>query len=263
MDISGYKTIRKGIPCRTPINPLLLLFVKYKIHFTNMFVNILTFVNASARIRTDRTEGAIIMESRTYYYARVSSKEQNLDRQIAAFKALGAQEREIITDKESGKDLDRSGYQALKNAILRRGDTLVIKSLDRLSRNKTDIKNELQYFKDNGIRLKVIDLPTTMMELPEGQEWVFDMVNNILIEVLGTIAEQERANIRQRQAEGIEAAKANGKKLGRPALTFPANWNEVYTSWQAGEITAKTAMEQTGTKRTSFYKLVGMMENKD
>ena len=227
-----------------------------------MFVNILTFVNTSARIRTDRTEGAIIMESRTYYYARVSSKEQNLDRQIAAFKALGAQEREIITDKESGKDLERAGYQALKNTILRRGDTLVIKSLDRLSRNKTDIKNELQYFKDNGIRLKVIDLPTTMMELPEGQEWVFEMVNNILIEVLGTIAEQERANIRQRQAEGIEAAKANGKKLGRPALTFPANWNEVYTSWQAGEITAKTAMEQTGTKRTSFYKLVGMMENK-
>ena len=262
MDISDYKTIRKGIPCRTPINSLLFLFVKYKIYFTNMFVIILTFTNYSARIRTDRTEGAIIMESRTYYYARVSSKEQNLDRQIAAFKALGAQEREIITDKESGKDLDRAGYQALKNAILRRGDTLVIKSLDRLSRNKSDIKNELQFFKDNGIRLKVIDLPTTMMELPEGQEWVFEMVNNILIEVLGTIAEQERANIRQRQAEGIEAAKANGKKLGRPALTFPANWNEVYTSWQAGEITAKTAMEQTGTKRTSFYKLVGMMENK-
>ena len=263
MNISGHKTIRKGIPCRTPINSLLLLSVKYKIYFTNMFVIILTFTNYSARIRTDRTEGAIIMESRTYYYARVSSKEQNLDRQIAAFKALGAQEREIITDKESGKDLERAGYQALKNAILRRGDTLVIKSLDRLSRNKTDIKNELQYFKDNGIRLKVIDLPTTMMELPEGQKWVFEMVNNILIEVLGTIAEQERANIRQRQAEGIEAAKANGKKLGRPALTFPANWNEVYTSWQAGEITAKTAMEQTGTKRTSFYKLVGMMENKD
>ena len=128
---------------------------------------------------------------------------------------------------------------------------------------KCDIKNELQYFKDNGIRLKVIDLPTTMMELPEGQEWVFEMVNNILIEVLGTIAEQEREPIRKRQAEGIEAAKQNGKKLGRPALTFPTNWNEAYTSWKAGEITAKTAMEQTGTKRTSFYKLVGMMENKD
>lgn len=200
------------------------------------------------------------MDSRTYYYARVSSKEQNLDRQIAAFKALGAQEREIITDKESGKDLNRAGYMALKNAMLRRGDTLVVKSLDRLSRNKRDIKNELQFFKDNGIRLKVIDLPTTMMELPEGQEWVFEMVNNILIEVLGTIAEQERETIRKRQAEGIESAKAKGKKLGRPALVFPPNWNEVYSAWKAGEITAKTAMEQTDTKRTSFYKLVRMTE---
>ena len=198
------------------------------------------------------------MDSRTYYYARVSSKEQNLDRQIAAFQALGAQEREIITDKESGKNLDRAGYQALKNTILRRGDTLVVKSLDRLSRNKTDIKNELQYFKDNGIRLKVIDLPTTMMDLSEGQEWVFEMVNNILIEVIGTIAEQERETIRKRQAEGIEAAKQKGKKLGRPALAFPDNWQSVYDSWQSGEITAKTAMELTNTKRTSFYKLVSM-----
>lgn len=199
------------------------------------------------------------MDSRTYYYARVSSKEQNLDRQIAAFNALGAQEREIITDKESGKNLERTGYQALKNAMLRKGDTLVVKSLDRLSRNKRDIKNELQYFKDNGIRLKVIDLPTTMMELPEGQEWVFDMVNNILIEVLGTIAEQERETIRKRQAEGIEAARQKGKKLGRPALNIPANWKEVYVSWREGEITAKEAMERTGIKRTSFYKLVKEM----
>ena len=142
--------------------------------------------------------------------------------------------------------------------MFRRGDTLVIKSLDRLSRNKADIKNELQFFKDSGIRLKVIDLPTTMMELPQGQEWVFEMVNNILIEVLGTIAEQERETIRKRQAEGIEAAK--GKTLGRPALQFPDNWKEVYSSWKAGTITAKTAMEQTQTKRTSFYKLVKLTE---
>jgi len=199
------------------------------------------------------------MESRTYYYARVSSKEQNLDRQIDAFLSLGAQERDIITDKESGKNLERAGYQALKNAMLRSGDTLVIKSLDRLSRNKADIKNELQYFRDNGIRLKVIDLPTTMMQLTEGQEWVFDMVNNILIEVLGTIAEQERTTIRQRQAEGIAAAKAKGKKFGRPALVVPENWGEVYAAWKNGEVTAKTAMEQTGLKRTSFYKLVSSM----
>ncbi len=203
------------------------------------------------------------MDARTYYYARVSSKDQNLERQIAAFKALGAEERDIITDKESGKDLNRTGYSALKNAMLRRGDTLVIKSLDRLSRNKNDIKNELQFFKDNGIRLKVIDLPTTMMDLPVGQEWIFEMVNNILIEVLGTIAEQERETIRQRQAEGIAAAKRNGKKLGRPSIQFPANWNEIYRTWKNGNITAKTAMERTGTKRTSFYKLVKITEKEN
>ncbi len=202
------------------------------------------------------------MDSRTYYYARVSTKDQNLDRQISAFKALGATEREIITDKESGKNLDRSGYQALKNTILRRGDTLVIKSLDRLSRSKNDIHNELQYYKENGIRLKVVDLPTTMMELPAGQEWVFEMVNNILIEVLGTIAEQERATIRQRQAEGIAVAKEKGKKLGRPSISFPANWNVVYSSWKSGKITAKHAMELTETKRTSFYKLVKLTEER-
>ena len=195
------------------------------------------------------------MESRTWYYARVSSREQNLDRQLAAFAAVGAQERDIITDKESGKDLDRQGYTALKTALLRRGDTLVVKSLDRLSRNKADIKNELEYFKSNGIRLKVLDLPTTMIDYPEGQEWVLDMVNNILVEVLSSIAQQERETIRQRQAEGIAAAKSKGKHLGRPAVAYPDNWTEVYKAWKAGQITAKIAMEQTGLKRTSFYKL--------
>lgn len=202
------------------------------------------------------------MDSRTFYYARVSSKDQNLDRQLAAFKALGANNRDIITDKESGKDLNRVGYQALKNGMLRQGDTLVIKSLDRLSRSKRDIKAELEWFKDNNIRLKVIDLPTTMMDLPEGQEWVFEMVNNILIEVLGTIAEQERATIKSRQAEGINAAKAKGVKFGRPALQFPSNWDKVYAQWKTREITGKTAMELTGTKRTSFYKLVRITKNR-
>ena len=94
-----------------------------------------------------------------------------------------------------------------------------------------------------------------MLELPAEQNWVFDMVNNILIEVLGTIAEQERETIRKRQAEGIEAAKKRGQKLRRPVLEFPSNWDEVYADWKSGKITAKRAMELTDTKRTSFYKL--------
>ena len=196
------------------------------------------------------------MDNRIYYYARVSSKEQNLDRQIEAFKKIGADDREIICDKESGKNLNRSGYQALKTVMLRSGDTLIVKSLDRLSRNKSDIKNELQYFKDNNIRLKVIDLPTTMMDLPKGQEWVFDMVNNILIEVLGTIAEQERRTIRKRQREGIEAARSKGKHLGRPKTSLPNNWNDVYTAWKNNEITAKAAMNQLGVSKNTFYNWV-------
>lgn len=190
---------------------------------------------------------------KTFYYARVSTREQNLDRQIEALKALGADEREIITDKESGKNLERPGYQALKFTMLRPGDTLIIKSLDRLSRNKTDIHDELQWFKDNKIHLKIIDLPTTMMDLPDGQEWVFEMVNNILIEVLGTIAEQERITIHQRQQEGIAAAKAKGKHLGRPAIARPDNWDTVIAQWRAGQITAREALRQTGLKSSSFY----------
>lgn len=193
--------------------------------------------------------------NKTFYYARVSTREQNLDRQLEAFRALGADEREIVTDKESGKSLDRPGYQALKTAMLRPGDTLVVKSLDRLSRSKADIRNELEYFKANGIRLKVIDLPTTMMELPAGQEWVFEMVNNILIEVLGTIAEQERETIRRRQREGIDAARARGKHLGRPAAVKPENRDSVIADWKAGRITAREAMQILNLKKAVFYKL--------
>ena len=191
-----------------------------------------------------------------YGYARVSDKSQHLDRQIEAFKLIGIDERDIVTDKASGKDLDREGYIALKNTMLRDGDTLIIKSLDRLSRNKNHIKQELEYFKANDIRVKVIDLPTTMLDLPEGQDWVFDMINNILIEVLSSIAEQERITIRQRQAEGIEIAKKKGKHLGRPKMEYPKNWESFYNDWKEGKITAKTAMELLQIKRTTFYKLV-------
>lgn len=196
------------------------------------------------------------MENRTFYYARVSSQDQHLDRQIAAFKQLGAQDRDIVTDKQSGKDLDRAGYQALKTTMLRPGDTLVIKSLDRLSRNKQDIKTELEYFRSHKIRVKVLDLPTTMMELPEGQEWIFEMVNNILIEVLGTIAQQERETIRRRQAEGIASARAQGKTFGRPRIERPENWDAVVSLWKDREITAVEAMRRTGLKRSTFYSLV-------
>lgn len=197
------------------------------------------------------------MENRTYYYARVSGKDQNLDRQLAAFAALGAPERDIITDKESGRDLHRPGYTALKTTLLRRGDTLVVKSLDRLSRNKADIKSELEDFRARGIRLKVLDLPTTMLDCPPGQEWVWEMVNNILIEVLGTVAEQERETMHRRQREGIDAARAKGVHFGRRKTERPPEWEAVMKDWRDGRITAREAMRRTGMKKTTFYKLAG------
>jgi DNA invertase Pin-like site-specific DNA recombinase len=192
---------------------------------------------------------------KTYGYARVSTKEQHLDRQLKSLLDCGVAERDIITDKASGASLERNGYLALKNTMLRDGDTLIIKSLDRLSRNKEHIKQELEYFKSRHIRVRVIDLPTTMLELPNGQEWVFEMINNILIEVLASIAEQERLTIRQRQAEGIAAAKEKGKHMGRPATCYPPNWSEIYQQWKAGELTAVAAMKKLGLKRGTFYKL--------
>ena len=182
------------------------------------------------------------MENRTYYYARVSSTSQNLDRQIIEFKKMGASDRDIVTDKESGASLNRTGYLALKNNFLRSGDTLVIKSLDRLSRNKIDIKNELQWFKDNKIRLKILDLPSTLIEPQEGQEWIADLINGILIEVLSTMAERDRINIKTRQAEGIAAAKARGVKFGRRPSPLPPNFHEVYQRWKNKKISVKQAV---------------------
>lgn len=202
------------------------------------------------------------MQTRIFGYARVSSATQNLDRQIVELEKYVPKDN-IIVDKASGKDFDRDGYSALKGALgMRRGDVLYIKSLDRLSRNKADIKNELQWFKDSGIRLAVLDLPTTMIQVPEGQDWILDMINNILIEVLASISEQERASIRKRQQEGIEAAKKKGKHLGRRPLAFPREWETYYRRWKCNEITATAMMKALSLKRTSFYKLVKDYEKK-
>lgn len=189
-------------------------------------------------------------------YARVSSLDQNIDRQVSALQQYVPMEN-IVIDKVSGKDLQRPGYMALKGALgLREGDTLIITSLDRLSRNKQDIKSELEWFKQNHIRLKILDLPTTLVQVPDNQEWIIDMINNILLEVLSSLAEQERTTIRRRQREGIEAARAKGKHLGRPSIKYPVGWEEYYGKWKNKEVTAKEFMTKLGLKKTSFYKLI-------
>ena len=171
-------------------------------------------------------------------YARVSSREQNLDRQLIALSKY-VQEDMIVTDKASGKDLNRPGYQSLKIGIgkLVKGDTLYVKSLDRFSRNKEEAKKELQYFSGLGIRVKILDIPSTMADIADGQEWILDMINNILIEVLASIAENERLTIRTRQAEGLAA--------------MPVD-----------KTTAVNAMKSLGLKPNSFYKLAHQYEER-
>ena len=205
-------------------------------------------------------------------YARVSSREQNLDRQIKALSQYVPADM-IVCDKASGKDFDRPGFQSLKIGIgkLTQGDTLYIKSLDRFSRNKEQAKKELKYFSDIGVRVKILDIPSTMTDIAEGQEWIVEMINNILIEVLTSISENERLTIRSRQAEGLAAmpidglsgkriSKRTGRVIGRPPIDFPAEWENIYTRWKAGELTATKAMELLGLKRNSFYKLVHRYE---
>ena len=209
---------------------------------------------------------------KTVGYARVSSREQNLDRQIIALQQYVSEDM-IVTDKASGKDFNRPGYQSLKVGIgkLVKGDTLYVKSLDRFSRNKEEAKKELQYFSDLGVRVKIIDIPSTMTDIAEGQEWILDMINNILIEVLTSIAENERLTIRSRQAEGLAAmpvdetsgkkiSRKTGRCIGRPPIQMPEDFAKYYSRWKAKEITAIAAMQAMGLKPNSFYKLVHCYE---
>lgn len=202
------------------------------------------------------------MSKRRYFYARVSSEKQNLDRQIESahmYKEID----EIFKDKQSGKDFNRDDYQRMKS-VLQKGDEVVIHSLDRLGRNKEMIKEELAWLKAHGVTVRVLDVPTTMIEYPDGQEWIMDMVNNILIEVLGSFAEQERENIRKRQKEGIAAMPVDGKgrrvskKTGGhfgPAEKRVDNFADVYKRQQLGEISLKEALSLTGIGRTKWYEL--------
>lgn len=195
------------------------------------------------------------MDNRTFGYARVSSREQHEDRQIETLTNYGVSRDNIIVDKCSGKDTEREGYQYLKKQILRSGDTLVIKELDRLSRSKSDIKQELEYFKNHGVHIRILDIPTTLTDFPPEQMWVMDMINAILIEVLGSIAENERLKIRRRQREGIDAALKKNVRFGRPAIAKPQNWDTVVKQIDAKEISVSQALQALNISRSSYYRL--------
>ena len=191
--------------------------------------------------------------NRIYGYERVSSKEQNLARQLDALRQY-VEERNIITDKQSGKDFDRVGYQTLKTQLLRSGDTLYIKELDRLGRDYEQVKKEYSDLVSMGINIVIIDTP--LLSTNDKSDLEKELIRGIVFELFAYLAEKERQKIRARCAEGIMEARKRGVQFGRPRIPQPDNWEEVLSEWQSGAITAVQAMKMTGLRRNTFYRLV-------
>jgi len=192
--------------------------------------------------------------NRIYGLARVSSKEQNLERQIKALIENGCDERFIFVEKQSGKDFNREQYLVLKNA-LRENDLLIIKSIDRLGRNYNMIINEWRDITLNiKADIKVIDMP--LLDTTKHKDLLGNFISDLILQVLSYVAEQERTFIKQRQKEGIEIAKSKGIKFGRKPIERPYNWDEVISKWKNGDITGVQAYKELGLKETTFYKLV-------
>ena len=198
-----------------------------------------------------------------YAYLRVSTKEQNLDRQLIAVRNYRAEllAENIFSDKQTGKNFNRPAYEALKKK-LKPGDELIIKELDRLGRNKKMIKEELEWFRQNKIIVRILNLPTTLIDF-QGQEWIFDMVNNILVEVMTSIAEEEVTKREMRQKEGIAAMPVvDGKKVsvktGRPMGNPGKDLSEFpkfFEKNKKGELSVSESCRQLGISRAHWYRL--------
>lgn len=198
-----------------------------------------------------------------YGYVRVSSKEQHPERQIENIKKYypNIKEENIFVEKVSGKKgMDTREEYAVLRRVMRAGDELIIDALDRLGRKKADIQAELEYLKAKGVVIRVLLIPTTLMEI-EGQSWAMDMINNLLIEVYTSLAQQELNEKERRQREGIEIAKQKGVYKGRKRIAYDDNkFEELYTRWKSGAILAKEFMALIGLKPNTFYRAIQRYE---
>lgn len=198
---------------------------------------------------------------KVFNYVRVSSKEQNEQRQIEAMnkfnKANNITNAIELIDKVSGTNTDRANLQMLLK-VVGEGDLVVIKSIDRLSRNYKEVMELWNTITSKGADVVVIDMP--LLDTRQHKDLLGDFISNLVLQVLSYVAQQETDFRKQRQMEGIAIAKAQGKHLGRPKVEYPRTWEKEYKSWKQGKQTAKTTMENLGLKRSTFYKLVKLYE---
>ena len=186
-----------------------------------------------------------------YGYVRVSTKEQNEDRQMIAMWETGVPRTNIFMDKQSGKDFDRPQYRHLVRRM-KKDDLLYIKSIDRLGRNYEEIQNQWRILtKRKGVDICVIDMP--LLDTRRGKDLVGTFLSDIVLQVLSFVAENERTSIRLRQAEGIAAAKARGVRFGRPASPLPENFPDVCRRWRVGQLSVTEAARECGLPRSTFF----------
>ena len=194
-----------------------------------------------------------------YGYVRVSSKEQNEDRQMIALREISVPAKNIFVDKRSGKDFERPQYQKLLRKI-KKDDLLYIKSIDRLGRNYDEILHQWQILtKEKGVDIVVLDMP--LLDTRRGKDLMGTFLSDIVLQVLSFVAENERTNIRLRQAEGIAAAKARGVKFGRPPRSLPDNFYDVGIAWRNKELTLKEAAMLCNMPESTFYTKIIKFEN--
>lgn len=188
----------------------------------------------------------------TYGYIRVSTRDQNEDRQIIALKDAGVPEKNIILDKQSGKDFNRPGYRRLCRKM-RNGDILYIKSIDRLGRNYDEILEQWRYLtKEKKVAIIVLDMP--LLDTRRDKDLTGALISDIVLQLLSYVAQTEREFIRQRQAEGIAAAKARGVQFGRKAMQKPSGYDQIYLQWKNEGLSARQAALQLGVTHQTFLK---------
>ena len=192
------------------------------------------------------------MENKIYGYVRVSSQEQNEDRQLIAMAEAGVARGNIFMDKQSGKDFERPNYKRLMKK-LRPGDTLIIKSIDRLGRNYEEIQNQWRIItKEKKVDIVVIDMP--LLDTRRDKNLLGTFISDLVLQLLSFISENERTTIRQRQAEGIAAAKKRGVRFGRPTKDAPPDFDELIAKWQKKEMPLDEILRQYGMSESTFYR---------